>query len=137
MRYHRSSLEALENMAFRLIWRIAATVSLFTFALMVPLSVIAIIIGPERFNNAPDLVRIPLDCLGVFTAISTLGLWIGMMFDCLLFSRLSVFSRLKWLLMMLVINFGGAFIYYFKVFNKRGSHGSGYVVKNPENALLH
>lgn len=111
-------------MALRCIWRIVVTVSLFTFALLAALNVVAMIAGTEQLgawmNNAAYLVRIPLGVLGAFTAIGVIALWIGMMLDCVLYSGLSWFSRLKWLLLLVVINMLGAFIYYFKVFNKRG-----------------
>jgi|HubBroStandDraft_4_1064222.scaffolds.fasta_scaffold31852_1 hypothetical protein len=111
-------------MVLRLIWRIVVTLSLFTLALCAAIDVVAMIIGSERVwpwvNNMPDLARIPFGCLGAFTAIGGLALWIGMMLDCVLLSGLSWFSKLKWLLLMVVFNILGAFIYYFRVFTKHG-----------------
>jgi hypothetical protein len=82
-------------------------------------------VWPDRFadffNSLPFFVRLPIGILGGFSALGILTLWIGMIVDCLVSRKMSVLSKLGWLLALVLTNILGALIYYYAVFNKQGT----------------
>lgn len=84
------------------------------------LSIVGGIVGDERINNfLPFVVRLPIGLLGAFSAIGIISLWLGMIWDCAFTVKLAVWSRVKWLLVLLLINWLGGLIYYYRMFKDR------------------
>ncbi len=84
------------------------------------LSIAGGIVGDERINNSlPFIVKVPIGLLGAFSAIGIISLWLGMIWDCALIIKLPVWSRVKWLLVLLLINWLGGLIYYYRMFKDR------------------
>jgi hypothetical protein len=57
--------------------------------------------------------------LVMFLTIGGTVLWIGMIWDCASANKMSVWSRVIWLLLLLVLSGLSMLIYYFCVFTKR------------------
>lgn len=104
--------------------------SIICFYVMITLLVVAnlmyAVVGYEQmgrlmmlFDNLPLLVRLPLGFLGAFSAFGILMLWLGMIWDCVFMSQLPAWSKAKWLAILLVINWLGGLIYYYRVFKDR------------------
>jgi hypothetical protein len=111
-------------MPLRRFYQLAVACFLTTIGLMVAVLLVSTIGGEEIssfLTNPPFLFRLPLGILGVLSAIGIIALWIGMMWDCVFVSNLPTLSKVKWLILMLLINWLGALIYYRAVFCKRST----------------
>jgi hypothetical protein len=109
-------------MTLRYFYRIAAACFLTTIAVLTALNIALAVVGREGMgwlDNLPFLVRLPLGLLGVAGAIGIVSLWFGMMWDCLFVSRLSLFSKIGWFLLLLITNMLGTLIYYYVRFQRR------------------
>lgn len=103
-------------------YRIAASCFLTAVAVLTVLNIALAVVGKERLawlDNMPILIRLPLGLLGVAAAIGIVSLWFGMMWDCLYVSRLSLFSKIGWFLLLLITNMLGTLIYYYARFQRR------------------
>ena len=76
-------------------------------------------VGSESLQNLPFLMRLPLGVLGVFGALGIITVWLGMMWNCAVTSRLPMISKLGWLLLIVFTNMLGTLIYYFLVFQRQ------------------
>jgi hypothetical protein len=109
-------------MTLRTFYQIAAGCFLTAIAVLTVLNVALAVVGAERLawlDNMPFLVRLPLGLLGVAGAVGIISLWFGMMWDCLFVSRLALFPKIGWLLLLLVTNMLGTLIYYYARFRRR------------------
>jgi hypothetical protein len=89
---------------------------LITSAVFVVLNVALAVFGRAGLaglENLPFLIRLPMGILGVFGAFGAIALWMGMIWDCLFMSKLTVLPKIGWFLLMVFINVPGALIYYF------------------------
>ncbi|MGO9939266.1 MAG: PLDc N-terminal domain-containing protein [Terracidiphilus sp.] len=81
-----------------------------------------LIFGYERMKgleNLPLLIRLSVGVLGVFSATGIIALWLGMIWDCAFISGLPAGSKAKWLVALVLINWLGALLYYYRVFKDR------------------
>ncbi len=109
-------------MTLRYFYQIAAACFLTTIAIGAAMNIALAIVGSEGMawaNNLPFLVRLPLGVLGAAGAVGIISLWFGMMWDCLFVSRLPLFSKIGWLLLLLITNMLGTLIYYYARFQRR------------------
>jgi hypothetical protein len=86
------------------------------------LAIAEMLVGDERLkflDHLPFVVRLPLGLLGGFSAIGIIALWLGMIWDCAITSELPIWSRVKWLILLVLTNMLGALLYYFRVFRNR------------------
>jgi hypothetical protein len=105
--------------AIRGYYRVAIICFYVSLAAIFALYIAGEIVGDERVNSLPFIVRLPFGLVGAFAAIGILSLWLGMIWDCAITSKLPVWSRVKWLLLLVLINWLGALIYYYRVFKDR------------------
>ena len=75
--------------------------------------------GMKGLDNLPLLIRLPVGVLGAFSATGIIALWLGMIWDCAFNSDLPVWSKTKWFAALLIINWLGALLYYYRVFKDR------------------
>jgi hypothetical protein len=90
--------------------------------MLVALNVAYACVGYERMESLesmPLLVRLPLGLLGAVSSIGIITLWLGMIWDCAVTSSLPVRSKVKRLVLLVLINWLGALIYYYRVFKNR------------------
>lgn len=71
-----------------------------------------------------NLALSPFFLIGAFFGIGVTVLWLGMMLDCAFASKLPVWSKALWLLLLIPTISIGALIYYFCVYRKRPSQSS-------------
>jgi hypothetical protein len=107
-------------MTLRKFYRIAVLCFFLTITVGVILNIVLAIVGREPLENLPFLVRLPLGMLGACGAIGIIALWIGMMWNCVANSQLSMVSKIGWLLLIVLTNMLGAVIYYYVVFQRPG-----------------
>jgi len=77
--------------------------------------------------------RLMSGLLGAFGAVGIITVWFGMMWNCTVTSRLPVFSKIGWLLLIVLTNMLGTLIYYFVVFQKQTSRMARDVASSMEN----
>jgi hypothetical protein len=77
------------HMTLRQFYRITAGLFLFTIALMVALNVVLAMGGREALESLPFVIRLLLGTFGVLSAIGIIGLWFGMIWNCLVASGLT------------------------------------------------
>ena len=75
--------------------------------------------GMKGLDNLPFLIRLPVGVLGAFSAMGIIALWLGMILDCAFNRDLPAWSKTKWLAALLIINWLGALLYYYRVFKDR------------------
>lgn len=93
-----------------------------TMGLLILANIGYLIFGQERMKgleHLPLLIRIPIGLLGAFTATGIITLWLGMIWDAAFNSGLPAQSKAKWIAALLLINWMGALLYYYRVFNNR------------------
>ncbi|MGP8173354.1 MAG: hypothetical protein ACLP7O_02255 [Terracidiphilus sp.] len=109
-------------MALRSFYRVVVVCFFITIAILVALNIAVVVVGYERMKaleSLPVLIRLPFGLLGAFSAFGILTLWFGMIWDCAVTSNLQVWSKVKWLVLLVIINWLGALIYYYRVFRHR------------------
>jgi len=106
-------------LAIRGYYRVAIICFYASIAALLALGIVGGIVGDDRINSLPFIVRLPVGLLGAFGAIGILSLWLGMIWDCAITSKLPAWSKVKWLLLLVLINWGGGLIYYYRVFKDR------------------
>lgn len=109
------------SVILRTFYRVAVVCLFTTLSIMVTMMIVGVFVGQERINSLPLLIRLPLGLLGAFCSISTIAFWLGMILDCVFTSKLTVWSKIKWLFPLVLINVLGALIYYYRIFNVRPS----------------
>jgi hypothetical protein len=106
----------------RSFYRFAVICFLVTLAILVAANIAYVFVGYERMKTLeglPFLIRLPFGLLGAFSAFGIIALWLGMIWDCAVTSNLPVWSKVKWLLLLVLINWLGALIYYYRIFKDR------------------
>jgi hypothetical protein len=110
-------------MTVRLFYRLVVWSFLAFVALAGAMNIVLVIVGNAGIenlnNNMPFIVRLPLGMFGAFLAAGMIALWVGMMWNSLVVSKLPVLSKVGWFLLMVITNMLGALIYYFVVFQKQ------------------
>lgn len=74
----------------------------------------------ETWSN---LALLPFSLIGAFLRIGGIVLWFGMLWDCAFTSKMRVWSKVLWLLLLIATSGIGALVYYFCVY-KNGPSGS-------------
>jgi hypothetical protein len=105
-------------------WFYKASIACFyvTMGLLILANIAYFIFGYEQMKgleNLPLLIRLPVGVLGAFSAARILALWLGMIWDCAFISGLPAWSKAKWLAVLILINWLGALLYYYRVFKDR------------------
>lgn len=106
----------------RQFYKISIACFYITIGLLILGNIAYAVFGYERMKgleNLPLLIRVPIGFLGAFSAIGIIILWLGMIWDCVSASRLSALSKAKWLVALVLINWLGALIYYYRIFEDR------------------
>lgn len=106
---------------FQSFFRFSAWCIVVTLALMFAASIGAFIVGRPGLNDLPFSVVFPLGTLGALCAVLFLPFWIGMMWDCLFLSELSLYSKVLWFLFIALTVYLGLLVYCFIVFQRRDS----------------
>jgi hypothetical protein len=109
-------------MALRSFYRLVVIGTLSILAIFAALDVRAILCG---YDTAQAIETWPLLVLAIpvlicsFFAIGITVLWFGMILDCALISKLPIWSKVIWLVLLVLTNAIGALIYYFCVYKNR------------------
>jgi hypothetical protein len=106
----------------RTFYRFAVVSFLITLAILLAANIAYVFVGYERMRTLeglPFLVRLPFGLLGAFSSIGIIALWLGMIWDCAVTRDLPAWSKVKWLLLLVLINWLGALLYYYRVFKDR------------------
>jgi hypothetical protein len=93
-----------------------------TMGLLILGNIAYAVLGYERvrgLESLPLLIRLPIGFLGAFSAIGIITVWFGIIYDCAFVSGLPARSKAKWLIALVIINWLGALIYYYRVFSAR------------------
>jgi hypothetical protein len=72
-------------------------------------------------SNLPFAIVFPMGTLGALCALLFVPFWLGMIWDCLFQSRLSLLAKALWLIFIVPSVYLGMLVYYFVVFERRGS----------------
>jgi Phospholipase_D-nuclease N-terminal len=102
----------------------------FAFACSLASLVLACAFGILTFaitknSDMPFGIAFPIVLLMALCALSGLSFWIGMIWDCLFQSRLSIHVKILWLIFMIMpIPYIGMITYYLVVFEKRPTQAS-------------
>ncbi len=65
------------------------------------------------------LALLPFFLIGAFFGIGVTLLWFGMMWDCASTSKMGVWSKVLWMLLLIPTSSIGALIYYFCVYRNQ------------------
>jgi hypothetical protein len=107
----------------RAFYRIVAvgTVSLLGLGLALNVIFAAFRVNPfyTMLETWSNLALLPFFLIGAFFGISVTLLWFGMMWDCAFTSKMRVWSKALWLLLLIPTSSVGALIYYFGVYKNR------------------
>jgi len=118
--YHDVASRSQKILSLPRFYHLAIACFLTTIGLMVAV-LLASAIGGEEISsflkNPPLMFRLPSAILGVLSAIGIIAVWIGMMWDCAFVVKLPTRSKIKWLVLMLLINWLGALIYYYSQYS--------------------
>jgi hypothetical protein len=110
-------------MTLRSLYRIIVVSILSTLALEFAISVFCAVgrYDPTTpFDRWPGLIWPPVSLLIIILIVGMIVLWIGMLWDCTTIDKMQVWSRVLWLVLLLLTQSFGALIYYFCVYKKRG-----------------
>jgi len=66
-----------------------------------------------------NLALLPFFLIAAFFVIGMTLLWFGMMWDCAFTSKMRVWSKVLWLLLLIPTSSVGALIYYFRIYRHR------------------
>jgi hypothetical protein len=72
-----------------------------------------------HFDRWPTLIWPPLALLILFLTVGGFVLWLGMMWNCVVASEMSVRSRVLWMILIVPTPNLGALIYYYCVFKRQ------------------
>ena len=109
-------------MKLRSFYRAVAVGTLSTLGAEFSLSVFSAISGYDPMSAVdrwPSLIWPPVVALILFLTIGGFVLWLGMIWDCAGANKMSVRSRVLWLILVIPTPNLGALIYYFCVYNRR------------------
>ena len=109
-------------MTLKSFYRAVAVGMVSTLGAEFPLGVFFAISGYDpmsALDRWPSLVWPPLVALILFLTIGGFVLWLGMIGDCAVANKMSVTSRVLWLILVIPTPYLGALIYYFCVFSRR------------------
>jgi len=93
-----------------------------TMGLLILANIAYFIFGYEQMmwlENLPLLIRLPVGVLGAFSATGIIALWLDMIWDCAFISGLPAWSKAKSLVALVLINWLGALLYYYRGFKNR------------------
>ena len=110
-------------MTLRSFYRIVVIGTLSTLGLEFALSVLGAVSGYDpmtAFDRWPGFVWPPVCVLILFLVVGGTVLWIGMIYDCATIDKMRVWSRVLWLVLVVLTPNLGALIYYFCVYKNRG-----------------
>ena len=109
--------------------RFAARCHIATLGLMLSAIIVAYLMnGKFGLNNhLPVSLRFSLNALNALCAVVFIPFWIGMIWDCLFRSRLSLLAKALWLTLIVTTFYIGMLASYFAVFEERhfGSPSDG------------
>ena len=94
---------------------------------MFALDVLAIICHYDMtkpIETWPTLALLPFVLICSFFAIGIMVLWFGMILDCAFAKNMPIWSKVLWLVLLVLISTIGALIYYFCVYKNRPMQGA-------------
>jgi hypothetical protein len=112
----------MEKARMRSFYRAVAYGTVWTLGFEFVLSVLMAFGGFDplsAFDRLPLLVWPPVAALILFLVVGGFVLWIGMIWDCAVAVEVSVWSKVLWLLLVVLTPNLGALVYYFCVFKRR------------------
>lgn len=109
----------------RTYYRVIAVGSISLLGLLLALNVIFVALRINPFYTMvetwSDLALLPFCLIGAFFGIGVTVLWFGMIWDCATVSKMPVWSKVLWLILLIPTSSVGALIYYFSVYKNRPS----------------
>jgi hypothetical protein len=121
----------------RAFYRVIAVGAVTLLGLLMALNVIFVACRINPFYTMletwSNLALLPFFLIGAFFGIGMAVLWFGMMWDCAFTSKMRVWSKALWLLLLIPTSSIGALIYYFCVYrdHSRAESGSRRTTANP------
>lgn len=111
--------------------RFAARCYIATLLVMLVASIVAYVINGKFGLNShlPHSLRFSVNMLNALCFVLALPFWIGMIWDCVVRSKLSLLAKALWLSVLVFTNYVGMLVYYFVVFEKLH-------FRNPSNRTL-
>ena len=110
-------------MIVRAFYRVVAvgTISLLGIGLALNLIFVAFRVNPfyTMLETWSNLALLPFFLIGAFFGIGVTLLWFGMLWDCAFTSKMGVWSKVLWLLLLVPTTGVGALVYYFRVYRHR------------------
>jgi hypothetical protein len=107
-------------MKLRAFYRVVAVGTVTFLGLLMALNLIFVAFRINPFYTMletwSDLALLPFFLIGAFFGIGMTVLWFGMMWDCAFASKMRVWSKVLWLLVLIPTSCVGALIYYFSVY---------------------
>lgn len=111
-------------MTLRAFYRVVAVGTVSLLGLMFAVDVICVVFRWDSvtlIERLPTLVLLPFALLGGFLGIGTIPLWLGMMWDCAATSKMPIWSKALWMILLVPLSSLGALIYYFCVYRRSGN----------------
>jgi hypothetical protein len=109
----------------RTFYRVVAVGTVTLLGLLMALNVIFVAFRINPFYTMletwSNLALLPFFLIGAFFGIGVTLLWFGMMWDCAFTSKMRVWLKVLWLLLLIPTSGIGALIYYFCVYRNRPS----------------
>jgi hypothetical protein len=109
----------------RAFYRVVAIGSLSFYGLLFALNLIFVAFRIDPFYTMletwSDLALLPFFLIVALFGIGLILLWFGMISDCASTSKMRVWRKVAWLLLLIPTTGIGAWIYYFCIYRKRPS----------------
>ncbi|HEY2860496.1 MAG TPA: hypothetical protein VGJ21_18905 [Terracidiphilus sp.] len=108
-------------MTLRAFYRVVAVGTASLFGLMFAVDVLCVVFRWDSvtlIETSPGLVWMPFALLGGFLGIGTILLWFGMMWDCAITSKMPIWSKVLWMILLVPLSSLGALIYYFCIYRR-------------------
>ena len=107
-------------MNLRPLYRFTARCYLLTLVLMLAIGIGASLSGKDA-TDLPFAILFPMATLGALCAVLFIPFWLGMIWDCISQSRLSMLAKALRLIFIVPTVYVGMLVYYFVVFAKQDS----------------
>ena len=109
-------------MTLRAFYRVVAVGTVSLLGLIFAVDVMCVVFrwdSVAMIERLPTLILLPFALLGGFFGIASIPLWLGMMWDCAITSKMPIWSKVLWMFLLVPLSAIGALIYYFCVYNRQ------------------
>lgn len=103
-------------MALGTVWTLGAELAVSIFCAFIHYDI------TNAFERWPGIIWPPVTALILFLTIGGTVFWLGMIWECSGARKLSVRSKVLWLILVVLTPNLGALIYYFCVFSRQPVH---------------